>query len=107
MGMVTRNHELFESGVYSYGFAPEADAWQEFAEDRGSDTSASISIESLELNGDLDPSVNLAVPIGQLGGVTSYGRPCVFFADTFVNFRSEPPDKVLTYYFYRVNCKNT
>ncbi|OLY84968.1 hypothetical protein AYI68_g856 [Smittium mucronatum] len=55
-----RNHELVESGAYPYGFAPEVDAWRVVAEDRNSEALASISIEALELSGDLDPSVNLA-----------------------------------------------
>ncbi|OLY77797.1 hypothetical protein AYI68_g8167 [Smittium mucronatum] len=41
MGMVTRNHELV-------------------AEDRESEASASVSMDALELSGDLDPSVDLA-----------------------------------------------
>ncbi|OLY79844.1 hypothetical protein AYI68_g6074 [Smittium mucronatum] len=32
--MIKRDHELFESGGYSYWFAPEVDAWREVAEDR-------------------------------------------------------------------------
>ncbi|OLY79167.1 hypothetical protein AYI68_g6771 [Smittium mucronatum] len=58
--MVMRNHELVESGAYPYGFAPEVDAWLDAAEDRDSEVSASISIEALELSGDLDPSADLA-----------------------------------------------
>ncbi|OLY81922.1 hypothetical protein AYI68_g3963 [Smittium mucronatum] len=46
IGMVMRNYDLVESGAYPYGFYPEA--------------SESISIEALELSGDLDPSVKLA-----------------------------------------------
>ncbi|OLY84793.1 hypothetical protein AYI68_g1033 [Smittium mucronatum] len=46
MRMVMRNHELFESGAYPYGFAPEVEAWLEVANDRESD--------------DLDQSVKLA-----------------------------------------------
>ncbi|OLY78683.1 hypothetical protein AYI68_g7261 [Smittium mucronatum] len=57
--MVMRNYELVESGAYPYRFAPEVDAWREVAEDRGSEASASISIEALELREDLDPSVKL------------------------------------------------
>ncbi|OLY80229.1 hypothetical protein AYI68_g5678 [Smittium mucronatum] len=60
MGMIKRDHELVESGGYSYGFAPEFDAWREVAEDRDSEASASISISALELSEDLYPSVNLA-----------------------------------------------
>ncbi|OLY78310.1 hypothetical protein AYI68_g7641, partial [Smittium mucronatum] len=29
MGMIKRDNEFFESGGYSYGFAPEVDAWRE------------------------------------------------------------------------------
>ncbi|OLY84004.1 hypothetical protein AYI68_g1843 [Smittium mucronatum] len=43
MGMVMRNHELFES----------------VTEDRNSDVSVSVSIDAFELSGDLDPSVDL------------------------------------------------
>ncbi|OLY80357.1 hypothetical protein AYI68_g5550 [Smittium mucronatum] len=60
MGMIKRDHELVESGGYSYGFAPEVDAWREVVEDRDIEASASISISGLKLNGDLEPSVNLA-----------------------------------------------
>ncbi|OLY85746.1 hypothetical protein AYI68_g56 [Smittium mucronatum] len=60
MGMIKRDHELFESGGYSNEIAPEVYAWREVAEDRDSEASASISMEALELSGDLDPSVNLA-----------------------------------------------
>ncbi|OLY84363.1 hypothetical protein AYI68_g1474 [Smittium mucronatum] len=58
--MVMRNHELIESSAYTYGFAPEVDAWGEVAEDRDSEASVSIYIEALELSGDLEPSVNLS-----------------------------------------------
>ncbi|OLY85044.1 hypothetical protein AYI68_g780 [Smittium mucronatum] len=60
MGMVMLNNELVESGAYPYGFATEVEAWREVLEDRDSEASALISIEALELSGDLDPSVNLA-----------------------------------------------
>ncbi|OLY83331.1 hypothetical protein AYI68_g2533 [Smittium mucronatum] len=60
MGMVMRDHELVESGAYPYGFAPEVDAWREVAEDRDSEASASVSMDALELSGDLEPSVDLA-----------------------------------------------
>ncbi|OLY85720.1 hypothetical protein AYI68_g88 [Smittium mucronatum] len=60
MGMVTRNHDLVESGAYPYGFAPEVDAWRELAEDRDSEASASVFMDALELSGDLNPSVDLA-----------------------------------------------
>ncbi|OLY77831.1 hypothetical protein AYI68_g8139 [Smittium mucronatum] len=60
MGMIKRDHELFESGGYSYGFAPEVETWREVAEDRDSEASASISISALEISEDLGPSVNLA-----------------------------------------------
>ncbi|OLY82634.1 hypothetical protein AYI68_g3242 [Smittium mucronatum] len=59
MGMVMRNHELVESRAYSYGFAPEVEAWRDVAEDKNIDALASISIEALELSEDLDPSVDL------------------------------------------------
>ncbi|OLY80593.1 hypothetical protein AYI68_g5306 [Smittium mucronatum] len=57
--MIKRDHELDESGGYSYGFAPEVDAWREVAEDRDSEASAWVSISALGLSGDLEPSVNL------------------------------------------------
>ncbi|OLY81717.1 hypothetical protein AYI68_g4174 [Smittium mucronatum] len=60
MGMIKRDHELVESGGYSYRFAPEVDVWREVAEDRDSEASALVSISALALSGDLDPSVNLA-----------------------------------------------
>ncbi|OLY84503.1 hypothetical protein AYI68_g1324 [Smittium mucronatum] len=60
MGIIKRDRELVESGAYPYRFAPGVDAWQEVAEDRDSEASASISIETLELSEDLDSSVNLA-----------------------------------------------
>ncbi|OLY79457.1 hypothetical protein AYI68_g6474 [Smittium mucronatum] len=60
MGMVKRNHELVESGAYTYGFSPEVDAWREVAEYRDSESSTSISIEALKLGEDFDPSVKLA-----------------------------------------------
>ncbi|OLY83118.1 hypothetical protein AYI68_g2750 [Smittium mucronatum] len=60
MGMVMRNHESLDSGAYHYGFASEVSAWREVAEDRDRDVSAYISIETLELFEELDPSVNLA-----------------------------------------------
>ncbi|OLY79143.1 hypothetical protein AYI68_g6796, partial [Smittium mucronatum] len=60
MGMIKPDHELFESGGYSYVFAPDVDAWREVAEDRDSEASASISISALKISEDLDPSVNLA-----------------------------------------------
>ncbi|OLY84687.1 hypothetical protein AYI68_g1140 [Smittium mucronatum] len=60
MGMVMRNHELFESGAYPYGFVPDIKAWREVAKDRGSDTSVSSSSEVFALGEGLDPSVNLA-----------------------------------------------
>ncbi|OLY84701.1 hypothetical protein AYI68_g1126 [Smittium mucronatum] len=60
MGIVTRNHELVESGAYPYGFAPEVDVWREVVEDRDSEASTSVSMYALELSGDLDPSVDLA-----------------------------------------------
>ncbi|OLY83638.1 hypothetical protein AYI68_g2213 [Smittium mucronatum] len=58
--MVMRNHELVESGAYSYGFALEVEAWREVAEYKDSDTSVSSSSEVFALGDDLDPSVNLA-----------------------------------------------
>ncbi|OLY82842.1 hypothetical protein AYI68_g3029 [Smittium mucronatum] len=60
MGMVMRNHELFESGAYPHGFAPEVEAWREVANDIGSDTSVSTSLSAFALGDDLDPSVDLA-----------------------------------------------
>ncbi|OLY84036.1 hypothetical protein AYI68_g1808 [Smittium mucronatum] len=57
--MMKRYHELVESGGCPYWFAPEVDAWREVAEDRNSGASASVSMDALELSGDLDPSVDL------------------------------------------------
>ncbi|OLY85797.1 hypothetical protein AYI68_g6 [Smittium mucronatum] len=59
MGMIKRDHELVESGGYSDEFSPEFDAWREAADDRDSEASALIYIETLELSEDLDPSLNL------------------------------------------------
>ncbi|OLY79354.1 hypothetical protein AYI68_g6579 [Smittium mucronatum] len=60
MGMVMRNHELVESGAYTYGVIPKVVALRGLAAYRDSDVSASISIDALELSKDLDPSVNLS-----------------------------------------------
>ncbi|OLY78055.1 hypothetical protein AYI68_g7904 [Smittium mucronatum] len=42
-----------------------------------------------------------------LGGLTGYGRACIFSTGTFTKFRSQPPGKVIAYYSYRGGCKKT
>ncbi|OLY83910.1 hypothetical protein AYI68_g1935 [Smittium mucronatum] len=60
MSMFMRNHELVDSGAYSYGFAPEVDAWRE-------DLVSSLLL--LSLSSGCNPSVRFSDIIPTVGAV--------------------------------------